>query len=156
MKERTLVTGNQGMSPTKNPSERNDGWVRYKYLVNELPALRKTCSILAGVLTEGVEAQSVLNALAEGSMKTFSGDKNYKNVRMIRMLMMAAYTGFADTEADWTIWSGMSPSLKHKLRAIGLMEYGEAVRARDAVRVLKKDDAYSLADLAMLVCLADV
>ena len=156
-----LVDGNlvahsaAGLSVLKNPSERRSGSVTFFDLAQECEKWRNCCAELARLLPNGghVQILDLLQKIKEAKLSTYSGAKDYRNVRLCRALVVAHRCHFADTEENWAILAKQSGHITDSLQKLGLLNFCLAMKFRDALRVKLRMPGYCLNDLIIFVCL---
>ena len=151
----SLRISDGGLQPMKNPSERRNGRVRYNALTRSLDLWRIVSRRVAQRLgTAGgvVAIRTILNAFDEPGFRVFNSSICYRNVRLVRAIVVGLGYSIADTPDDWSILSGMSPSMRRMSRRWGL-GHDAAICLRDSIR--RQHSSYSLLDLSCFLCLAD-
>ena len=139
---------NQGISMTKNPSERRDGSVRYKALSSRVAGVRMMSTHMA-MLHSPVHVKEALACLVDS--EEYDDKVSYKNMRLIRLIGTAMQWVWADTEQCWHAWRSMSSSVAEKCKGMYIWDYEEALTIRDEMR--KHCSEYSFPDLICYVCL---
>ena len=91
--------------------------------------------------------------IKEAKLSTYSGAKDYRNVRLCRALVVAHGCYIADTEENWVILAKQSGHIMDSLRKLGLLNFSLAMKFRDALRVKLGMPDYCLNDLIIFVCL---
>ena len=156
-----LVDGNlvahsaAGLSVLKNPSERRSGSVTFYDLAQECEKWRDCCVELARLLVNSghVRILDLLRKIKEAKLSTYSGAKDYRNVRLCRALVVAHGCYIADIEENWVILAKQSGHITDSLQKLGLLSFSLAMKFRDALRVKLGMPDYCLNDLIIFVCL---
>ena len=150
-----IASARKGISSTKNPSERRCGSIKFKEILEDLPAVLK---MLMRALEYFVENKVVSVAkLLEtfGKSCIYTKVPTYKNVRCCRILIEHAGKDFRGSIEDFQVFSKMSPRLGIALKSRGIVDYDTAsrfVKGMQQVTGLKK---YCLNDLIVYTCLLD-
>ncbi len=82
---------------TMNPSERQDGNVRYKALSSDLAGVRLMARQMARI-SHPVQVREALSFLVD---KIYDNQASYKNTRFIRSIGASMGWVWADTEQCW-------------------------------------------------------
>ena len=147
----------RGISPTKNPSERFNGSVRYKLLLEDDANgqwAKASAKIARHIDAGGTISLSVVHSVvAPFELQAWTGDDDYSNIRMVRSMVSMFEKNFSDTPADWNLWYRMSTSVKTKCDEFQVSEYKQAVRHRNAMRRFTSNPRYSFGDLICYICL---
>ena len=146
----------RGIQSTKNPSERNNGSVRFLKLLEDLDGSLDLCakmklyfnSCKRGIVSLG----SMLQVLDDSTSNCFSSQLTYKNVRCCRLLALASGKQFENTLGDWKLWSGMSPHISTVLRSLGVQDWKVVEKFLVAFSELV-NSPYSISDFIIYVCL---
>jgi hypothetical protein len=139
---------NTGMCMTMNPSERQDGSVRYKVLSSDLAGVRMMARQMASI-SHPVQVREALSCLVDNV--AYDNQVSYKNMRLIRSIAASMGWVWADTEQCWHSWRSMSKSVSEKCKGLYIWDYEEALIIRDVLRQFSSD--YCFADLVCYVCL---
>ena len=94
-----------------------------------------------------------LRIIKEAKLSTYSGAKDYRNVRLCRALVVAHGCYIADIEENWVIWAKQSGHITDSLQKLGLLSFSLAMKFRDALKVKLGMPDYCLNDLIIFVCL---
>ena len=138
----------------KNPSERLSGRVRFYALTRSLDLWAAVSRRVAERLRRErvVAIRDVLSALRLDGFAVFSDSVCYSNVRLARALISACGYSISDTEEDWAVLRGMSPSVRRLCDRWDL-SHGAAIAVRDGMREHYPD--YTFLDLSCFLCLAE-
>ena len=68
------------------------------------------------------------------TLRTYSGEYNYRNVRLARALAVITDKRFRDSEAEWHIWRQMSVHVKTVVARAGLWGFEDADAFRAALK----------------------
>ena len=139
---------NKGMRMTMNPSERQDGSVRYKVLSSNLAGVRLMARQMARI-SHPVHVREALSFLVDNV--AYDNQVSYKNMRLIRSIGSSLGWLWADTEQCWDSWRSMSKSVSDKCKCMYIWDHEEALIIRDELRQFSSD--YSFAGLVCYVCL---
>ena len=139
---------NKGMRMTMNPSERQDGSVRYKALSSDVAGVRLMARQMAR-LSHPVHVRETLSCLVDNVV--YDNQVSYKNLRLIRSIGAAMGWVWADTEQCWHAWRSMSSDVSERCKAMYIWDYEEALIIRDALRQFSRE--YSFAGLVCYLCL---
>ena len=87
------------------------------------------------------------------TLRTYSGEYNYRNVRLARALAVITDKRFRDSEAEWHIWRQMSVHVKTVVARAGLWGFEDADAFRAALKQRLGLRHYGFTDLACFLCL---
>jgi hypothetical protein len=150
-----LTSGSAGIQVTKNPSERNNGSVRYEKMISDLPGCIRICEQMALYFQARnvVSMSEMLSILGKAGSRVFDGQIKYKNIRCVRLLACAAGKVFENSVADWRILSVMSRKVSEQTEMLGLRDYAVAMKYVAALSIELNLPDYSLNDLVIFLCL---
>ena len=154
-----LVFGHEGLSPTKNPSERRSGMTRYHRLCQDygngilLPVCDRIVEILEA--SEIISISKLRSIILRGELSSYPITSNYSLVRFCRALVYIFDKVSADSTKDWSVLSSMSPSIKVALSNAGIGSHSDAIAWRDALGTRLGITRYSLGDLVCFFCLSE-
>jgi hypothetical protein len=143
-----------GRAVMQNPSERRSGAVKYARMAKELSAWKCICRGMVQSLAGEVRLCDLLEHMRTGGSHVFSG-RGYESMRLCRVVMTTTRSVWADTASCWSIWRSMTNHVKTRLKGIGLWQFEDAIRVRNAMRIKAREPLYSFSDLIVFVCLAD-
>jgi hypothetical protein len=153
-----LVTGtSKGIGVTKNPTERRNGIVRFRQILDDFTNSRSMCAAMAAYLQKPGKVSIVvmLKILGESASSVFSGKTTYKNVRICRIMAVTAQKEFQNSPQDWNVFSRMSPHLRSALKRRGITTYELAIQFAEAISNVIGMPSYTLNDFSIYTCLLD-
>ena len=149
------ATRSRGISCTKNPSERCCGRVRFKEILEDLPAVLR-------MLTQIMEYFEANATVSFAEMLKILGDSCiytsrviYKNVRCVRILAEAAGKRLSDCVEDFEVFKRMSPHMRSAFRTRGIADFKTAMKFVEGMKEETGLTQYSLNDLIIYTCLLD-
>ncbi len=154
-----LVFGQEGLSPTKNPSERRPGVTRYLRLCRDhgngylLPVCDSIVELLEA--SDIVSVSTLRNIILQGELSAYPITSNYALVRFCRAIVYIFGKVSADSPKDWRALANMSPSIKLALSNAGISTHQDAIAWRDGLRIRLGYPQYSLGDLVCFFCLSE-
>ena len=87
-----------------------------------------------------------------GRLRTYTGTRNYANIRLIRTLMSISSGTISDSSHCWSCLSAMSPHVRDIVRRRA-SSYEIIMRIRDHLRCVLSIPSYSLHDMVCFLCL---
>ena len=152
---RLVCSTSRGILVTKNPSERRDGIVRFLEMLSDLRGIIRICDAMTVYFNDNsvVSISDMLRILGDAECSVFGSAKAYKNIRCCRFLAAAAGRTFESNEADWRIFSTMSPHVSAVVTQLGLRDYKYALKFMRAIGTELRLTTYSINDLVIFSCL---
>ena len=114
------VPPTQGISCTKNPSERRCGSVRFKEIIDDIPAVLAMLGRIEEYFAENVSVSVAAMLEVFGQSCIYKSTPTYKNVRCCRILAEGARKGFMDCIEDFGVFERMSPHMTSTLTSRGI------------------------------------
>ena len=142
----------QGISCTKNPSERRCGRIRFQEILADLPGVLALMSRVEAYFAANarVSVVSMLKVFGKSCMYTCS--PSYKNVRCCRILAEAFSKRFIDCVEDFKIFKRMSLHMTQTLKEWGISDFDTAMKFVDGMKDTCGLPTYSLNDFIIYTC----
>jgi hypothetical protein len=145
----------QGISCTKNPSERRCGRIRFNEIREDLPAVLAMLDRMQLYLAENARVSVAAMLKVFGKSCIYTSAISYKNVRCCRILAEAARKGFKDCIQDFQVFKRMSPHMRDALKSKGIDDFKTAMKFVEGLKDLTGLTEYSLNDFIIYMCRLD-
>jgi hypothetical protein len=142
-----------GISCTKNPSERRCGRIRFNEIIEDLPAVLAMLGRLEEYFADNkrVSVAAMLKVVGKSCM--YKSAPTYKHVRCCRILAEAAGKGLKDCIEDFEVFERMTPHMRSALKARGIDDYKTAMKFVKGMQETTGLQSYSLNDFIIYTCL---
>ena len=147
------VPRSQGISCTKNPSERRCGSIRFYEILGDLPRVLALMSQVEAYFAANAQVSVSSMLKLFGKSCIYSSSPTYKNVRCCRILAEAFSKRFIDCTEDFSIYKRMSIHMADTLKEWGIADFATAMKFVQGMKDTIGLTTYSLNDFIIYTCL---